>query len=127
MNNFKTSMEQAALGMEFQSRRLGVTSENISNADTPGFKRKMLVPQATFAEEVKIRPADVVLDQTIGQQTYDPQHPMADAAGYVTGSNVSLIVEMADMREANRMYEANLNSFQQVRNMYSSLIDILRR
>ena len=53
--------------------------------------------------------------------------PMADADGYVTKSNVSLVMEMADMREANRTYEANLNSFQQARTMYRSLLDILRR
>lgn len=52
---------------------------------------------------------------------------MADADGYVTMSNVSLVTELADMREANRSYEANLNSFQQARSMYRSLLDILRR
>ena len=52
---------------------------------------------------------------------------MADADGYVIMSNVSLVTELADMREANRSYEANLNSFQQARSMYRSLLDVLRR
>jgi flagellar basal-body rod protein FlgC len=60
-------------------------------------------------------------------RSFDPEHPMADADGYVTMSNVSLVTELADMREANRSYEANLNSFQQARTMYRSLLDVLRR
>ena len=67
------------------------------------------------------------IDETPGERDYQPSHPMADQDGYVTMSNVSLVMEMADMREANRTYEANLNAFQQARSMYSSLLDILRR
>ena len=52
---------------------------------------------------------------------------MADENGYIEMSNVQVVTEMADMREANRSYEANLNSFQQARSMYRSLLDILRR
>jgi flagellar basal-body rod protein FlgC len=124
MNAFKMTMQQAMSGMELQTKRIGVSSENISNADTPGYKRKILVPETTADN---FRAAFVALDQTPGDQVYDPKHPMADDAGYVTSSNVSLVVEMADMREAGRVYEANLNSFQQARTMYSSLLDILRR
>ena len=129
MNPFKATMQQAISGMDLQTKRINVTSENISNADTPGFKRKILVPEspAAGASADAFRRAFIELDQTEGEQLYDPSHPMADATGYVTSSNVSLMVEMADMREANRTYEANLNSFQQARNMYSSLLDILKR
>ncbi len=127
MNPLKIAKEQAVAGMELQSRRMGVTAENISNADTPGYKRKLLmVEQATGAAQ-QFLDARVQLDQTEGQRNYQPEHPMADADGYVTLSNVSLVTEMADMREANRSYEANLNSFQQARSMYRSLLDILRR
>ncbi|GAB5459101.1 MAG: flagellar basal body rod protein FlgC [Henriciella sp.] len=126
MNPFKMTMMQAASGMELQTKRIGVNSENLSNADTPGYKRKMLITeQASFGDQ--LRTSFVTLDETQGDQTYDPTHPMADAQGYVTGSNVSLVIEMADMRDANRQYEANLNSFQQARTMYTSLLDILRR
>lgn len=126
MNPFKMTMMQAASGMELQTKRIGVNSENLSNADTPGYKRKMLITeQASFGDQLKT--SFVTLDETQGNQTYDPTHPMADGQGYVTGSNVSLVIEMADMRDANRQYEANLNSFQQARTMYTSLLDILRR
>lgn len=128
MNPFKASMSQAVAGMQLQSQRIGVTAENLSNVDTPGYKRKLLVPQMgeTSAEAFRAV-ADVVLDQSEGQMKLDPSHPLADENGYVTMSNVSLVTEMADLREANRSYEANLNSFQQARTMYKSLLDVLRR
>lgn len=127
MNPLKATMEQAVSGMNLQSRRIGVTAENVSNADTPGYRRKLLVPQSETIAGTQFRDALLTLDQTPGELSYDPSHPMADDTGYVTMSNVSLVVEMADMREANRIYEANLNSFQQARTMYQSLVEMLRR
>lgn len=126
MNPLTQTMKQAMVGMGLQSARIGVTSENISNADTPGYQRKLIVPQAGGRDGAFQR-AMIELDQTPGESLYDPAHPMADDAGYVLGSNVSLVIEMADMREANRIYEANLNSFQQAKTMYRSLLDVLRR
>lgn len=123
MNSIKDTMAQAMQGMRVQSERIDITSQNISNVDTPGYQRKMLVVNGGDA----FKAMRVQLDQTDGERQYDPAHPMADGEGYVTMSNVSLVTEMADMREANRTYEANLNSFQQARTMYKSLLDILRR
>ena len=126
MNPLKATMLQAVSGMQVQSQRIGVTSENISNADTPGYQRKVIsIEQGSGADQFQT--VRVSLDESQGEQRYDPNHPMADAEGYVTMSNVSLVTEMADMREANRSYEANLNSFKQARSMYRSLLDILRR
>lgn len=127
MNPLKATMMQAVMGMELQSKRMGITSENISNADTPGYQRKLLMlePQPTSGSQ--FMETRVSLDQAEGMREFDPSHPMADPDGYVTMSNVSLVTELADMREANRSYEANLNSFQQARSMYRSLLDVLRR
>lgn len=127
MNPLKSTMMQAMSGMEFQSKRLDVTSQNISNADTPGYKRKILVVDGPQSGAEAFKNIQVQLDQTDGETRYDPSHPMANGEGYVTMSNVSMITEVADMREANRSYEANLNSFQQARSMYRSLLDILKR
>ncbi len=127
MDALKATMQQAINGMGLQSQRSGVSAENISDADTPGYKRKLLVPEAGEIPEGLFRQAQVILDQTEGELVYNPSHPMADEKGYLTNSNVSTIIEMADMREANRGYEANLNSFQQARTMYRSLLDVLRR
>ncbi len=127
MNALKETMLQAVSGMQVQSRRIGVSAENISNVDTPGYHRKLLVPGAEIGQGDAFREMRVLLDNTPGTRLYEPQNPMADLDGYVTLSNVSLVMEMADMREANRSYEANLNAFQQARTMYTSLLDVLRR
>ena len=127
MNPLKATMMQAVQGMELQSKRMGISSENISNADTPGYHRKLLMVSAQPTTGDQFMETRVRLDQTEGTRNFDPEHPMADADGYVTMSNVSLVTELADMRDANRSYEANLNSFQQARSMYRSLLDVLRR
>lgn len=127
MDYLKATMKDAISGMSFQSRRIGLTAENMSNADTPGYKRKLLVPQAENPFTGELQSALLTLDDTPGELEFNPSHPMADEQGYVTSSNVSLVIEMADMREANRIYEANLNSFQQAKSMYQSLLEVLRR
>lgn len=127
MNPFEFSMMQAVSGMRTNSQRITVSAENVSNADTPGYQRKILTTEQRFGSEVTFGALRTSLDQTLGEQEFNPSHPMADGEGYITLSNVSLVTEMADLREANRSYEANLNSFKQARNMYSSLLDVLRR
>lgn len=124
MNSIKATMLQAMQGMRVQSERIDLTSQNISNADTPGYQRKMLVVDKNGDAFRNLR---IQLDQTEGERSYEPAHPMADPEGYVTLSNVQVVTEMADMREANRSYEANLNSFQQARTMYKSLLEVLKR
>ena len=124
MNSIKATMMQAMQGMRVQSERIDLTSQNISNADTPGYQRKMLIVDKNGDAFRNLR---IQLDQTEGDRRYEPTHPMADENGYITMSNVQVVTEMADMREANRSYEANLNSFQQARTMYKSLLDVLKR
>lgn len=120
----------AASGMRAQAERLRHTAENLANVDTPGYRRKLV----TFDEAVRFgRPTGEVeasrtlLDRSELPRIHDPSHPMADEEGYYLGSNVDLIVEMADSREAGRSYEANLRMFEQTRQMGSALLDLLRR
>ena len=127
MNPLKATMMQAVQGMELQSKRMGISSENISNVDTPGYRSKLLMVAAQQTSGDQFMETRVRLDQSEGVRSLDPEHPLADADGYVTMSNVSLVTELADMREANQSYEANLNSFQQARSMYRYLLDVLRR
>ncbi len=128
-NSLMDAMSNSMIGMKAQSRRLEVVSENLSNADTPGYKRKLLSftsalsAASTPSGEIEAR---ISLDRRAGERQYNPSHPMADADGFVTMSNVSFVTELADMREANRSYEANLNSFKQALTMYKSLIELLR-
>ena len=79
------------------------------------------------APEGAIQTGRVNLDRRDLPQIFDPGHPMADETGHYQGSNVDLVVEIADAREAQRSYEANLRIFDQIRQMSSSLNDLLRR
>ena len=107
---------------------LTVTSENIANADTPGYQRKTVRFEAdTSASDGRVSVGPVQLDRSEGQQVYDPSHPMADATGNYMSSNVDMIIEIADAREAQRSYEANLKMFDQTRQMSSSLMELLRK
>ena len=69
----------------------------------------------------------VRMDKSELARIYDPTHPMADESGNYEGSNVNLMIELADAREAQRSYEANLRMFEQTRQMGRSLFDLLRR
>ncbi len=130
MDGFQSSTSTSASGMRAQAERLRFVSENIANADTPGYRRKM----AAFEEVVRagretgqVQTGSVELDRSALTQLYDPSHPLADSEGYHDGSNVNLVIEIADAREAQRSYEANLRMFDQARKMRSSLLELLRR
>ena len=74
-----------------------------------------------------MKPGPVRLDRRDLVRIYDPGHPLADESGHFDGSNVDLVIEIADAREAQRSYEANLRLFDQARQMTQSLFEILRR
>jgi len=128
-NSLSKSISAAASGMNVQAFRLRVASENLSNVDTHGYQRKLV----SFAQEMdkvadttRVKIDGVTLDQSQGDELYDPAHPLANGDGFVTLSNVDMMIELADAREASRSYEANLSSFRQANQMYRSLIDLLR-
>ncbi len=130
MANLSDALSVAAHGLRAQSARLRLVSENIANTDTPGYRRKTASFQETMDRNTgvqAVKQGPVQLDQTELPKHYDPAHPLADEAGYYRGSNVDLMVEIADAREAQRGYEANLKLFEQARRMSSSLMDIIRR
>ena len=87
--------------------------------------RPMTFEQAMDSGLVEAGP--VRLDQSDLAKIYDPGHPLADETGHYDGSNVDLVIEIADAREAQRSYEANLRMFDQARQMTQSLFDLLRR
>ncbi|MEM6676680.1 MAG: flagellar basal body rod protein FlgC [Pseudomonadota bacterium] len=130
MMELKKAMQSAASAMSAQSLRLRLTSENIANADTPGYRRKLTSFEAALQRETgatMVRPGPVRLSEAPMQQTYDPGHPLADERGMVASSNVDPIIEIADAREAGRSYEANLSLYDQARRMRGSLLDLLNR
>ncbi len=126
MNDLSSTLSVAASGMRAQSERLRHVSENIANADTPGYRRK-LVPFLAEAESGRVTVGPVRLDRRDPERIHDPSSPLADASGYYDGSNVDLVIEIADAREAQRSYDANLRLFDQARQMTQSLFEILRR
>ncbi len=130
MSDFIQSLSISASGMKAQAGRIRHLSENIANADTPGYQRK----STSFEDDMQrgkttgmVRTGPVELDQRALARIFDPGHPLADDSGHYDGSNVDLVVEIADAREAQRSYEANLKMFDQARQMSQSLLEILRR
>ncbi len=126
MTDILGSLAISSSGMQAQAERLRHTSENIANADTPGYRRKT-VSFDTIMNSGGVETGRVNLSQAELPKIYDPTHPMADDTGNYDGSNVDLIVEIADAREAQRSYEANLKMFDQARKMNQGLLDLLRR
>lgn len=132
----KVAVQVASSGLEAQSRRMLVVSENLANANstgsTPGanpYARKTVsfdsvIDDLSGAKLVKVDRVDV--DNKPFRVEYDPSHPAADANGNVKMPNVDMLVELADMRESNRSYEANLQVVKQARAMSSMTIDLLR-
>lgn len=130
MSGFDSSFAMSASGMETQALRLRLLSENIANADTPGYRRKVAsfeTRQAGPDGTATLALGPVRLDRSEPARVFDPGHPLADATGHYDGSNVDIVVEIADAREAQRSYEANLRMFDQTRQMARGLLDLLRR
>ncbi len=126
MSDLLRTLALSASGMQAQAARLRHVSENIANVDTPGFHRKVV----SFREVLdtgSVVTGPVRLDQSELQKIYDPGHALADDTGHYDGSNVDLVIEIADAREAQRSYEANLKLFDQARQMTQSLFDLIRR
>lgn len=136
MDPLVASLKVAASGIEAQSTRIRIVSENLANArstgDMPGadpFRRKTVtfsaeLDRATNASLVQV--SRLGFDEGDFSSEYDPGNPAADEKGFVKMPNVNVLVEMADMREANRSYEANLQSIKQSRDLISATIDLLR-
>ena len=137
MEDLMKTMRLSAAGMKAQGTRLRVISENIANADSlptePGkqpYRRRVVtfkneLDRATGLQTVRVK--NVRTDRSEFLRRYDPGHPAADPNGYVRSPNVNPLIEMTDMREAQRSYEANLNTLKAAKTMLQGTIDILRR
>lgn len=130
------AMEAAAQGMKAQGTRMRVISENMANAETTGktsndtpYQRQIVTFKNILNRQHDSMEVDVdriVRDSTPFIMKYDPSHPAADAKGYVKMPNVNPLLEIMDMREAQRSYEANLGVIQMARSMLMHTIDLLR-
>jgi flagellar basal-body rod protein FlgC len=136
LDSLQASLSVASSGLEAQSTRMRIVSENLANASATGrtagadpYQRKTVtfdaaMDRAAGAQLVKVK--EVGVDRAPFRVEYEPGHPAADKAGYVKLPNVNMMIEMADMREVNRSYEANLQVVKQVRSMLSMTVDLLR-
>ena len=127
MSDLLQSFAVSASGMKAQAQRLRHVSENVANADTPGFRRKIVSFEAVHGQSGLVRTGQVQIDRSALERIHDPSHPLADESGHYDGTNVDLVIEIADAREAQRSYEANLEMFDQARQMSRSLLETLRR
>lgn len=135
VSDFARSMGIATSGLRAQAGRMRVISENIANAgstsQTPGgepYRRKVLtfgnvLDRTLGAQMVQVR--SIGPDRTDFELKYEPAHPAANADGYVMMPNVNAVIEMADMREAQRSYDANVSVIESSRVMLQRTLEIL--
>ena len=131
-----TSVRLAASGLAAQSLRLQIVSENLANAhstaDKPGavpYARKITSFEAALDEasgSSGVKVSHIARDRSRFATAYDPGHPAADESGNVKLPNVNPLVELADLREAGRSYQANLEVVRQARDLVSMTIDLLK-
>jgi flagellar basal-body rod protein FlgC len=132
----QASIKIAGAGLEAQSTRLRIISENVANsqstANTPGgdpYARKTVsfdnVMDRTAGLSL-VRVKNIGVDDTPFAVEQDPGNPAADDKGFVKTPNVNILVELADMREANRTYEANLQVAKQSSDLMSQTVALLK-
>jgi flagellar basal-body rod protein FlgC len=136
MTDINEAVTAAASGLRAQTTRLRIAAENIANADSTAngpngepFRRRIpLLESAALpsgAEGVIVKGA--TFDMSSFRREYNPSHPAAGRDGYVEMPNVDPLVEMMDIRDASRAYEANLNMIDAARNMTARALDLLRK
>jgi flagellar basal-body rod protein FlgC len=136
MDDLVATLRISAAGMRRQGTRLRVIAENIANADSlpsqPGdlpYQRRVVtfrnaLDRTTGVDLVEVK--QVENDPTPFPRRYEPGHPAADDAGYVLETNVNALIEMTDMRDAERSYEANLDVIRATKGMLQDTIEVLR-
>ena len=135
--DFFSALHISAYGMRAQSGRMRTIAENLANADSVSqsatgepYRRKIPAMSSAFDRELNanvVQLIDPIPDQTEFRMQYDPGNPRADTAGYVRLPNVNTLVEMMDMRDAQRSYEANIQALEGARSMLVRTVDLLRR
>ncbi|WP_320141586.1 flagellar basal body rod protein FlgC [uncultured Cohaesibacter sp.] len=134
--DFLKSIMIAASGLHAQSGRMRVISENIANSDStarePGgdpYRRQIPSFRSRFDKEVEANLVElgrVLPDKSDFRMQYEPGHPAADAEGYVKLPNVNSLMEVTDLQQAQRSYQANLNVITATRQMVTKTLDILK-
>jgi flagellar basal-body rod protein FlgC len=135
-NDLESALSIAASGMRAQGFRLKVVAQNIANASSTAdrtggepYRRKMVTFANVLDRELDAKLVEIKKvkeDPSQFSLVYDPNHPSANDDGFVEMPNVNALVEMMDMREAQRSYEANLNMIESSKKLMSRTIGLLR-
>ena len=135
--DFSKSMAVAASGMRAQTDRMKIIAENIANANSTAtvkggdpYRRKIATITQDFDHELNaslVQAGKPLNDKSDFKSQYDPGNPMADAQGYVKLPNVDSLVEVMDMREAQRSYEADLSVMDATKQMLAKTVDLLNK
>ena len=135
--DFFSALQISAFGMRAQSGRMRLIAENLANADSVSqsatgepYRRKIAAMSSAFDRELNanvVQLIDPIPDQAEFRLQFYPGNPRAVAAGYVRLPNVNALVEMMDMRDAQRSYEANIQALEGARSMLVRTVDLLRR
>ena len=135
--DFSKSMSVAASGMRAQTERMKTISENIANANSTSpvkgadpYRRKVATITPDFDRELDatmVKAGKPLLDKSDFRSQYDPGNPNADKQGYVKLPNVDSLVEIMDMREAQRSYEADLSVMESTKQMLAKTVDLLNK
>ncbi|MBM3598847.1 MAG: flagellar basal body rod protein FlgC [Alphaproteobacteria bacterium] len=132
---FGQTLGIASSAMSAESRRMRVIAENLANAGTVNsagedpYRRKVTIFETVVARHgggTYVRVSDIVEDDSDPIKKYEPSHPKADAQGYVLYPNVSPLIEMVDLREAEKSYKANLQVIESAKRILRSALDIMR-
>src|SRR6201996_2561200 len=135
--DFSTSMSVAASGLRAQSERMKIIAENIANANStspnPGgdpYRRKIATQVSSFDRELGanlVKSGNPIQDSSEFRSQYDPGNPNADKQGYVKLPNVDPLIEIMDMKEAQRSYEADLTVMDATKTMLAKTVDLLNK
>jgi flagellar basal-body rod protein FlgC len=135
--DFSTSMAVAAAGMRAQSNRMKIIAENIANANSTSaevggdpYRRKIATVESEFDRTLNatvVNAGKPLQDQSPFRMQYDPGNPAADKQGYVKLPNVNSLVEIMDMRDAQRSYEADLTVMDATKTMLARTVDLLNK
>lgn len=135
--DFSTTMSISASGLRAQTERMKTISENIANANSTAataggdpYRRQIPTMQSAFDRDLDVtlvKTGKPIADSTEFRQKYDPGNPVADAEGYIKLPNVNTLVEIMDMREAQRAYEANITVMDAAKSMLAHTIDLLKK
>ena len=136
MDDIIRTMRISGAGLRAQGQRLRIIAQNIANANSLAtdpngkpYQRKLITFRNEFDKALgmeAVRAHKVRSDMSAFGKRFDPNHPAADADGYILTPNVNTLIEMTDMREAQRTYEANLSVIRSSKKMLTNAIDMLR-